>query len=262
MVSNKSILLKNNDMKIYAVIEDDVFQIFNHDIARNKDEIWVKGQYRNMKFISKTDFLEKDKYHYVILKGLDGTGSLVDLISGKTILENFHFDDYVGHHKYITFENHKNVTHIELSFNNKEEKEYSVYSTVDRKYIIGPIKYNSIEICRNGVILDNTYAIENNGRTIDLSEYNYSEKSRVYINKEKNQYLVNFDYEGQLFYNLHKSREKGILTVRLHNSYYFYNIAEDRLYKKGLSHVWTKRELAEAADIAYEGHSRLELGLE
>lgn len=262
MISNKTILIKNNNIKIYAVIENGVFQIFIHDIAKDKDEVWVKGQYCNIKFISKTDFLEKDKYYYVILKGLDGEGSLVDLITGKTILEDFNFDDYLGHYKYIRSENQKNITHIEMSFNKKEEKEFSLFSIAEMKYIIGPKKYNSIEICRNGVILDNTYAIEKIGRIIDLSEYYYSEKSKVYINKKKKSFLVKFDYEGMLFYELHKSRRKGILITRLQYTYYFYNIAEDKLYKKTLSHGWTKRELAEATEIAYEGHSRLELGLE
>lgn len=249
-------------MNIYAVIEDGAFRIFIHDIARNKDEIWVNGQYNNMKFICKTDLLDTVKYYYVILKKLDGEGSLVDLLSGKILLENFRFDDFVDHNYYVSIENNKAVTHVGLWFNNKRDKEFSVFSIADMKYIVGPLNYNSIEICRNGVILDKRFAIEKLGRTIDLSEYNYSEKSRVYINKEKKKYLVQFDHEGSIFYNLHKSREKGILTVRLHNSCYFYNIAEDRLYKKVPNHGWTKRELAEAADIAYEGYNRLELGLE
>ena len=262
MIHNKSIILKTNDKVIYAVSEDGVFQIFAHNIVKDTDELWVKGLYTNMKFLRQSSSFNTEKYYYVILKGLDGEGRLVELFSGTTLLENICFEDFVGHNMYTCYTKNTCVKHFELRFNNKQEKEYYVLSAFDKKYNIGPIKYNSIEIYRNGVIIDKTLAIENDGRTIDLSEYDYSERSRVYINKEKKRYLVKFDHGGRLFYDLNKSREKGILIVRLDRSYRFYNIAEDRLYSKEVSHIWTNRELFEAAGIAYEGHSGLELGYE
>lgn len=258
-------LIKDNDRQIYAVNKEGYIQIYIHSLAENIDTLWVKGQYCDLRFISKTDFVEDCNYYYVILKSLDGEGHVIDLISNKTVLENFRYAHFDGHYKYVTIENEKIITHILLRFNNTEKRQYSVYSMSAEKIIIGPIKYESIEICRNGVILDKSYVIENNGYSFDLSEYTLSEKSNVYFNKKEGLFLIRFDYEGALFHSLHKSKRKGILTTRIQYTDYYYNVAEDKLMKKSPSTSyagWTKRELEEAADIAYEGHSRLELGLE
>lgn len=265
MIPNKKYyLIKDNGRYIYAVNKEGYIQIFVHDIAENKDYLWLYDRYCDMRFISKNDFLEDSRYYYIILKSCDEMGHVVDLATNRTVLENFRYAHFEGHYKYLTWEDSKTITHILLRINNKEKKQYSIYSIADEKYIIGPITYGSIEIFINGVILNDSYVIENNGHSFDLSEYSFSEKSKVYINKKDNRYIFRFDYEG-LFHCLQKSKKKGILTARVQYTDYYYNIAEDKFYKKSPSSSftgWTKRELAEAADIAYEGHSRLELGLE
>lgn len=265
MIPNKKYyLIKDYGRYIYAVNKDGYIQIYVHDISENKDFLWLHDRYCDMRFITENDFLEDNRYYYIILKTCDGMGHIVDIVTNKTVLENFRYAHFDGYHKYVTLEDAKTKAHILLRINNRTKNQYSIYSTVDEKYIIGPISYNSIEVFRNGVILNDTYVIENNGHSFDLSDYCFSEKSKVYINKKENRYIFRFDYEC-LFHCLQKSKQKGILTARIQYTDYYYNIAEDKFYKKSPSSSftgWTKRELAEAADIAYEGHSRLELGLE
>lgn len=265
MIPNKKYyLIKDNDRYIYAVNKDGYIQIFVHDMIEDKDSLWLHDRYCDMRFITKNDIIENSIYCYIILKSCDGMGHIVDLATNKTVLENFRYSHFDGYHKYVTLEDSKTITHILLRINNRAKKQYSIYSTAEKKYIIGPVSYDSIEVFKNGVILNNTCVIENNSHVIDLSEYSFSEKSKVYINKKENLYIFRFDYDT-LFHYLHKSRKKGILTARVQYTDYYYDIAEDKFYRKspsGLFAGWTKRELAEAADIAYEGHSRLELGLE
>ena len=161
----------------------------------------------------------------------------------------------------------KRRSDIVVSFLDRQTKTFSILSLLDKKYVFAPCQYTDIEEYQNGVVIDKKTAVDNDGFVTDLSGYKCLDNGCIYHNEETDKYLLLLDKEGGLFHAPRKDDDDdNILIVEFDDCICRFDKKEETIdWEKIYDDVpmgWSQQELDEAANIAYEGHSRLELGLD
>lgn len=247
---------KDGIIRIYEHIPDR-----DHDDYRN-DEIWIDGEYADIKLLWKNSNTSRERFCYVILKDFNGKGKIVELLGQKTILEKFRYNSLTKVAKRTIYDNDNNKLKedIVVRFLNKKTKYFALFS-LKEKFIFGPYNYTDIEVCEFGVVLDNKTAVNNDGEILDIS--GYINEGDVFYNKDKDAYLFYIDEEGSVFYEPEEDEDdEDILIVKLENYIYSYNRKTEEFDQKPIYENEYEDDWSQYNDIAYEGYSRLELGLD
>lgn len=201
---------------------------------------------------------------YVLLKKGNGKGVLMELFEEKIILDDINWKNFKA--KIVT-EDGKNDLVIRLW--DKRKHDYSIYSLLEG-FIFGPYRYSTITEYCSCVIMDKNMYVDDYGWTTDLSKYtidsldsNWGE-IEIYSRKEKDVYYVFLDCLQRM--SQEEYNEK-IMVYEGDNFIYRYNkvtkeIIIERVERNNLDGEWTYDSLIDAANVAYEGYSRLELGLD
>lgn len=244
------------------------------------EELWLDNNYKDFIVLKKdgdklpqrvqdlftTNKNETEESCYILLKEIDDTGTLMELLNQKVLLANILWKNCKFAVRTVgCYPNEKTDVVIRLWY--KKEKSYSLYSIVEG-YIFGPYHYSIIEEHASYDVLDSTLYIENNGRRRDLSEYYVKEietdtySYEVYFNENDDVFIM----LDRLYYMSPDEYEDNIRECETENVIYKYDMSTEKLELEiktnDFDNIWTYQELRDAADIAYEGHSRLELGLE
>lgn len=264
-----------DQLKLYVIKKNGLFYIYGqYDYTNNGREfLWLNKSYRDFKLIWRKDYYGDNLFCYILLKDEYGRGIIMDVATKSVIIDNICFEDVSGAFK----------RRIEVRGERKEDVVLKILCRKNNRYILfsitygiifGPYSYKTIKEYRFGVILDDILAVEHNGEIKDLYNYeNYD--APLYYNLDKNEYMVFLDEKGHLFYFLREmeneeeeeeTEEKGkFLKLEFGNYEYVLNKnTMDFSIKKinDSSYIWTDSELEQATDIAYEGNSRLYLGLD
>ncbi|MBR2236269.1 MAG: hypothetical protein IJ887_00075 [Prevotella sp.] len=265
----KHIVYKDNDVSIYVNKSNSYIQVMIHDCHQRNDyndAVLIPGDYVDAKTFHGYDILGDEVNTYIVLKKKNGDGKIVRLPDGVTIWSGFLFDDYVMTCCIGSVVNSKFKEDLFVRLHNKQNRIYSIYSLLDSKFSFGPYNYESIEyLWKSGVILDSKLVVNDSGSIWDISNYTRSANSSlVYFNKETDDYRIRIRDGLEHFRELEQSNNENILIAKTRRYEYRYDKKKDQLttIDKDGFRGWTRRELAEATDIAYEGYSRLELGLE
>lgn len=145
----------------------------------------------------------------------------------------------------------------------KENKIYSIWSMFEG-YLFKP--YNYIEVIDRytcGVLLDNKIIVEDNGYSFDISPYKEIGNG-IYYNQVKDNYLYQLDeYETKtIFVDLHPDIcDDDILK----NDDYIWHVIFNKKTKQVTieqSNDDYETDWSQYNDVAYDGYSRLELGLD
>ena len=244
----------NNIIRIYEHIPDR-----DDDNYRN-DDIWIDGEFTDIKLLWKNDYISSEKFCYVIVKESNGKGKIIELIKKQTILEKFQYNSFKGAAKRTIGDIGDDKEDLVIRFLNKKTKYFALFS-VKEKFIFGPYNYNYIEEYQYGVELDNKTVVDNDGYVQDLS--GYINEGPVFYNKEKDSYLFFIDEEGSVYFEPEQDEEdEDVLKVELENYIYTYNKKTEEFDRKQVYENDYDVDWSQYNDIAYEGYSRLELGLE
>lgn len=246
---------KNGMIRIYQHIPDRY-----HDDYSN-DEIWIDGIYADIRLLWKNGYNSNgNRFCYVILEELNGKGKIVEILQKQTILEKFRYDSFKGVTKRTIYEKDDHKEDLVIRFLNKNTKFYALFSIAE-KFIFGPYNYVDIQEYQYGVELDNKVVVDNDGEVLDIS--GYINESYVYYNKDKDNYLFFIDEEGSVYYEPEQDEnDEDVLKVELEKYIYFYNRKTEEFDRKPVCENDYEVDWSQYNDIAYEGYSRLELGLE
>lgn len=247
----------------YCINKNGLINIYQHndrDADYYHDIIWIDGSFTDIKLLWKNDVYSNKRFCYLLLKEYNGKGKIIELLENKIILEKFQFNSFkVVKKRTINNENGVDKEDAVISFLNKKTKFFALYS-ITEKFIFGPYNYKVMEQYAYGYKLDDKFIIENNGEIIDISGYEFN--GTVWHNKDNDDYFMDLDIDGSVVKWLENDEyDKDLLFADVENTRYIYNKSTEELHHERLYNDdpvdWSMYN-----DIAYEGHSRLELGLE
>lgn len=256
-------------------MKNGVIHIYKHDGSSpnfSNDSCWLEEGFADIKVLWRYDFDYREEWEpacFVILKELDGNGRVVELISKRNIVKDFQFKNYKGGAykcEYVSpnepsLYSEEIITDTILRFLDYGKKNFALYSIKDDKYLFS-YDYVNIGVYSKGVLLDDKIAVENNGFIKDFSGYEFD--GEMFYNKEKNDYWIIIDESGKngRFIDSFKQDEynEDVLKLDTNNFIYTYNKKTEELKRK--EYRDEDIDWSEYTDIAYEGYSRLYLGLE
>lgn len=261
---------KNGLIHIYKHINNAISDndFFTSDTDFSQDQQWIDEGFTDIKVLKKAPYINEEQklvgepICYVILKEPNGKGRIVELLSKKTILKDFSYSDYQDVTERTIYEGpFKDKDDSAIRFINYENKSFALYSLVEG-YIFSPKNYTDICFYKYGTILDEELAVENNGFVLALSEYEQGEDPRIYFNKERDKYFMLLDEDYSMIHYMYSDDfHPEIVKVELPSVTYKYNKKTGELTQDyGLDD--NPYDLTDYSDIAYEGYSRLYLGLE
>lgn len=263
MVNIKKGLIKCDDLILYYQKSKRGIRIMAHDryCGRDysEDELWIDKDFIDIKVLCR----ENDNYCYTLLKEPSGKGCIMELVNHQVIHENFMYDSYKKVAKRFLPNFQKDVVVV---FSNEKTKTFAVFSLFEKKYIFSLYQYAHIKEMQYGVILDYKTAVDYNGYVTDLSDYECIDDGRIFYNKEKDKYLLLLNEEGELFYEPVKDKnDESILVVELDYRTYRLNTKTEEIeciINDEIPLSYSQHEWDEFNDVAFEGHSRLELGID
>ena len=257
-----------DNLKIYAIRNNGYIRILYHNNKENyqEDKPWIDGIYKDLKQLC-TIYNKKGELcaYYLYLRGLRRNCKIIELYNKKITIDNFLMHEFDGWFKKDNFIQINNPNECILRFHNRNRKIYALY-TVKGDCLFGPYKYSTIEKWSNGVLIDEKFIVENNGQIYDVSKYKDLGQN-IYFDRETNNYFILLDHRDSLLFKLEESfKDENIYTIDVDDGILKYNSQNNELVFETNDNKprveWTQEELEEAAEIAYEGYSRLELGLE
>lgn len=201
---------------------------------------------------------------YLLLKKGNGKGVIMELLEGKILLEGINWGNFKAGSRIVDQKDD-----VVIRVWDKQKCEFSLYSLLEG-FIFGPYRYSTIIEYGCCVVMDENLYVDDDGWTTDLSSYKIDyletdcEDIMMYSNKEKNSYYIFLNRLNWLW----EDEDNENIRVFENDQYIFrYNklkneLKIDRVESDSLFGEWTYDSLNDAADIAYEGYSRLELGLE
>lgn len=239
----KYVFFYDDKIKVYAIKKNGYIKILYHayDQESSRDQNWIDGLYKSIRFLCSYKNTGKVYWCYVILKNVKGGGQIIELVNKIVIKDKFPYRIYAG---YTCRENvipEDDPGDCIIRFHDKSRRIYSLCN-LNNNYIFTPYKYNSIKIYTNGVIIDNHVVVENDGNIYDVSNYNDLGES-IYHDKKSNKYYIFLDFDGSLFYELEPDANENILSLYINGYSYVYNIKENRVIKKKLLDDFTMAQL-------------------
>lgn len=274
--ANKKVIMKKRqiiDNRKYILARDD-YRVFYAIKRRGNISIWinVEGEdedrrvldedFKDVYLCSKKVSYGYMDYCYLFLRNKDDQCSIIDITSLE-VVKQFDFQELMKKYRRTINEDNEDGEGIQdyvIILWNKEKKVYSIWSLL-KGYIFEPYEYTTIEIYSEGVILDGKNAVDNCGCSLDISDYEEI-TGPVYYNKKNDKYLFLVDEDGVLFDLMREKGEEGnIFEIETNYNIYTFN-SETQELKSSSIPPDDYYDLSKYSDIAYEGYSRLYLGLE
>lgn len=267
-------IYSKDNLEFYLKKQKGFIYIYKHEICTHRDDcsndsLWMDIGFLDIKILWKSSYSDESYICIIMIKDINGKGRIIDLLSKQTILEKFIYNSYRGIArrticKDIHDYNSQHKKDVVVSFLNKKTKYFALYSLEERNFIFGPYNYVDIEDDQFGVILDEKLIVNNNGDMLNLSEYEATADSEVYYNNKKNDYVFVREVDGSLFHFFDSDKkDNNLLKLNFEEYIVTFNKETEELQTESINQ--NERDLDDwswAADIAYEGYSRLELGLD
>lgn len=264
LIERKRYLLHNTEqLQFYVRKSCGLIYVTARDLYDKNEFRWIDRDIKDIRLLWRSkDYA--DPSCYILFENSNGKGCIMELFSKQVILERFVYNSYKGiaRSSKTGFDDKEDIY---VRFLNKKTKYFALYSLFEKKFVFGPYNYNAIEEYQYGVILDERTAISNSGSIDDLLGYDCDDSESVYYNKETGKYLFLVNTEGLLF--IEPTQNGNVFVVELEEFVYRYNPEtedfdiqrkdDDGMSVRDYLHQWD-----EYADIPFEGHSRLELGLD
>lgn len=260
----------------YRIIRDDYRYIYAIK-KRGRISIWLSSERKNEKLF-KDDYTDIKllirkfysaggcKACYLYLKDKNNVCHVVEVINNEIV-------------KIFGFHELKKMYRMSINDNDEEEKEqdvviitwnkgkkiYSIWSIL-RGNIFGPYEYTEIENHSCGVILDGVIAVEDNGYSYDVSNLN-KVCDNVYYSQKNDGYMFLVDEDSSLFEWMKRDEEDENIYKIETNDYIFtfnseaYELDRKHLLRRDDDYDYYN-DWSRYSDVAYEGYSRLYLGLE
>lgn len=178
--------------------------------------------------LSHNHFKGQKRFCYVLIEQANKYGIIMEIISNKVLLNNFKFNDKRSiSHNAKGNRVDKFKTDSVIGFLNKTDNTFSLYSILEG-FLFGPYNYSKIEEYKNGVILDNITAVENNGTIRDIS--GFCKNGNVFYNAKKDEYLLLIDKDEHLFVCMTyiDDEEVGAVSAVVGDDIYIYEWGELR----------------------------------
>lgn len=253
----------------YKIFKDD-YQFYFAIRKRGRISFWLKSEIEEKKiyegFFTEINLLLKsyNSYYdcegcYLFLEDINNLCSIFEIIDNKIV-------KIFGSHelrKIYTMTNEKKERDVVIIICNKEKKIYSIWSIL-RGDIFGPYEYTGIENYNYGVLLDKVIAVEDNGCNYNISHLNRVCDS-VYYDKNNEGYMFLVDEDDSLFKWMERDEEdENLYKIETNDNIYTFNSETQELDCKFLPRRDDDYDddLSKYSDVAYEGYSRLYLGLD
>lgn len=252
------------EFSYYCISMNGQIRIYQHDEYNPNykyDRVWIDGYFTDLKLLWKNVSSYRDSFCYLLLKESNGKGKIVELFSDKIVLERFQYNSYKSIRK-RTIRNESSLEDkddIVVKFLNKNTKYFALYS-ITEKFIFGPYNYTDIEEYQYGVRLDNKLIVENDGDITDISEYEYN--GEIWYNKKENNYFLDLDEDGHvIFWFEQDDDDEDLFKFEVGDRLFIYNKKTEEVTRERIPNS-ESIDWSQYNDIAYEGYSRLELGLD
>ena len=262
MVENRKYkILKDYDLLFYAIRK------------RGRTSFWVKseieeellfeGIFTEIRLLLRHyDSIYCCERCYLFLEDINNVCSIVEIINNE-IVKIFGSHELRKMYRMTEDNIEKKEQDVVIIIWNKEKKVYSIWSIL-KGDIFGPYEYTDIETYCCGVTLDGVIAVENNGCNYNISHLNRV-CDRVYYDKNNGGYMFLVDEDDSLFKWMERDEEdENIYKIETNDNIYTFNSETHGLDCKFLPrrddddyNDWSKY-----SDVAYEGYSRLYLGLD
>ena len=264
------------------MVENQKYKIFKGDYVflyairkRERTSIWLKseleekqlleGVFTEISLLLKCDhsYYDCDRC-YLFLKDKNKVCSIVEITNNK-IVKIFGYHELAKMYRMTADDNEKKERDVVIILWNKEKKIYSIWSIL-KGDIFGPYKYTDIENYSCGVILDGVIAVEDNGYSYDISYLNKVCEG-VYYSPKHGGYMFLIDEDGSLFEWMKRDEEdENIYKIETNDYIFTFN---SETYELNRKHLLRRdddydyyNDWSRYSDVAYEGYSRLYLGLE
>lgn len=258
----KYALFRTGVSMVYCVKNYDFILIYEHNYVNRRnydhDLPWIFEGYKDIVFLAKGNKLGSwSPYYFVLLRQKDGFGIIMELWSKTVILKDFNFDDYRGKYRVPNFAAYESNGDAIVRFQDTSNKVFSLYSLA-KDYIFGPYKYEKAVEYQNGIVLDGKIAVKFDGSVYNLEGYEYN--GEVYVNKEKDSYILIVDDEYDFYLWMDDIGDGNLIAETCRYRYKFNK--ENQKLKREKINYHGEDDWSRYSDIAYEGYSRLELGLD
>ena len=250
-------IIRVDNFEIYAIKKHGLFYIYAHE--DNNDCLWLNEGYTDIKIQQRNGSFSKPEYCYLMLKDEYGLCTIIEILS-KSI--KMCFNDYQCIRKYkrkieIDDEEQNDIVYVLWD---KDDMWYSVRSLM-KGFLFNTYDYSNIKQYSCGAILDNKIAVDIEGYSFDISSYEEINYEGIYYSKEKNDYLYLLNDNRTLFVTMKEDPEdENILRVELDDRIITYNKVTEEFFTKHIENF--EDDWSQYNDIAFEGYSRLELGLD
>lgn len=258
-------IFKSPDSTIYFENRGKLIYIYRVEgtISNSMGELWLNEGYKDLLLLHQIE-----SSTYILLEDIHNNGIIMEIVSKKIILSDFRYNEFIySSHRTIEGISAKSLFLAKKSmmnmfepicfFRNEVTNEFSVFSLY-KGFIYGPSHYQTIDIYKNGVILNRTIAILKNSTIEDIT--GYIQKEKLFVNEDKRQYKLLIDKDGVLLLQLNKVN-KYLFAAEFNKIIYSYDVLQDVInYESTL--VDNDNSFPGSMDEAYEGYSRLELGLD
>lgn len=265
------VLFENNEMQIYSQRLNGLYYIFysTPSTDSNSKIRWINDEFINIILLWDDSKNKEYPKCYYLLENYLREAYIIDILNKKIILKDFERRDFKGSSPVYNKKKGINYGIIDtyIRFVNQEEKKLSFYS-LSKGLFIRSQSFDEIELYRNGYILNKKTLFNNIGDVReDITGYVKETKvENVYYNEQKGNCILLLDHVDKLFLVLESDEEDVLIFEAIYNEKnYKYNIGSQELKifnaPKDYEDVpdnWTAAD----ASCAYEGYSRLELGLD
>lgn len=264
IIDNRKYILARDDYRVfYAIKRRGNISIWINVEGEDEDRRVLDEDFKDVYLCSKKVSYGYMDYCYLFLRNKDDQCSIIDITSLE-VVKQFDFQELMKKYRRTINEDNEDGEGIQdyvIILWNKEKKVYSIWSLL-KGYIFEPYEYTTIEIYSEGVILDGKNAVDNSGYSMDISDLEKI-RSDIYYDKKNDCYLFLVDMDGVLLGYMERSKDdENIREFESKYDIYMFNTETQVLKSRPIPSEPEYDDWSKYSDIAYEGYSRLYLGLE
>lgn len=220
----------------------------------------ARRRVQRLKIQLKSEPLSQPAYCYLMLKDDYDICTIVEILS-KKVKKSFNEYQCIKRYKRKVEVDGKEVNDIVYVLCDKYDMWYSVWSLM-RGFLFNTYEYSEIKQYSCGAILDNKIAVDLRGYSFDISSYKEINYEGVYYSEEKDDYLYLLNDNRTLFVSLEAdSDDENVVMAQLGERVFRYNKETDEFFEDRLPR-FEDVDWSQYNDIAYEGYSKQELGLD
>ena len=261
-------IIRIDDFEIYAIKKHGLIYIYARE--DNTDYLWLEEGYKDVKLQLRSEPFSDPVYCYLLLKDEYGICTIIEILT-KKVKKSFNDNQCIKKYKRkIEIDDEeiddeeidiKEINDIVYVLWDKDDMWYSVWSLL-KGYLFNTYEYTEIKQYSCGAILDQKIAVDIEGYSFDISSYKEINHEGVYYSKEINDYLYFLNDNRMLFVSLEENpNDKDVVMIELDDRIIRYNIEKDELSIDAPPR-YEDIDWSQYNDIAYEGYSRQELGLD